>query len=161
MINKKVEELMTSPAITIEDNVSIKEAIEVMKNKKIGFLPITKKNVIIGVVTDRDILIRGVGKYKLNAKIRNIMTSGEIHFVSPSDMLEDAAKIMSKNKIRRLVVLNDGYVVGILTSKCLLKEHTLIPYIIDTYEENTTLPGYQIYNNANPHDSIKAPDYPL
>lgn len=161
MINKKVEELMTSPAITIEDNVSIKEAIKVMETKKIGFLPVTKKNVIIGVVTDRDILIRGVGKYKLNAKIGNIITSGEIHFVAPGDKLEYAAKTMSKNKIRRLVVLNDGNVVGVLTSKNLLKEQALIPYIIDTYEESTILPNYQIYNNTNPHDSIKTPDYPL
>lgn len=161
MTYKYVEELMTSPAITIEDSITIKETIEVMKNNNIGFVPINRKNVIVGVVTDRDILIRGVGVYKLNSKINKVMTNGEIHFVSPGTPLIDAAKIMSKNKIRRLVVLNNGKPVGVLTTKNMLKEPTLIPYIVDTYLENKTLNAYSIYMNSNPHDSVKTSDYPL
>ena len=89
------------------------------------------------------------------------MTSGEIHFVDPSSLLVDAAKIMSKNKIRRLVVLNDGKVEGVLTTKNMLKEPTLFPYIIDTYVKDKTLNEYSIYMNSNPHDSVKTADYPL
>lgn len=158
---KQVKELMTSPAITIEDSSTIKDAIEVMKNSNIGFLPITRNEIIVGVVTDRDILIRGVGTYKLSTKISKISTKGEIHFVDPSTSSIDAAKIMSENKIRRLVVLNDGKVVGVLTSKNLLQETNLLPYIVNTYTESHTLNPYNIYMNSNPHDSVKAADYPL
>ena len=156
-----VKDLMTSPAISCEESLDIKSVIEIMKENNIGFLPITKSNIIVGVITDRDILIRGIGKYELSTKINQIMTSGEIHFISPSTPLVDAAKIMSKNKIRRLVVLNDGLVVGVLTTKNLLKEPSLIPYIVDTYDKNNTLNSYEIYMNCNPHDIIKTPDFPL
>ena len=161
MNNKKVSNLMTSPAITCEYNNTIKEAIHLMKENNIGFLPITKNKIIVGVITDRDILIRGIGIHKLNTKISKIMTCDEIHFVSPSTSIVDAAKIMSKNKIRRLVVLNDGYVTGVLTTKNLLKEPSLTPYIINTYLENSTLNEYSLYENSNPHDSVKTSDYPL
>lgn len=157
----RVKDLMTSPAITMEDSHTIKNAIEIMKEKNIGFLPITRNNIIIGVITDRDVLIRGVGIHKLNSKINKIMTNGEIHFVSPSTPLIDAAKIMSNNKIRRLVVLNDGKAEGVLTTKNLLKEPSLTPYIVGTYLENDTLNYYSIYTNSNPHDSVKAADFPL
>ncbi len=161
MNSKQVKELMTYPAISCEDSTTIKEAIQIMKQHNIGFLPVTRNNIIIGVVTDRDILIRGVGIYKSNSKINKVMTSGEIHFVSPSTPLIDAAKIMSKHKIRRLVVLNDGKVHGVLTTKNMLSEPSLIPYIVDTYSKNATLDSYEMYVNSNPHDSVKAADYPL
>lgn len=158
---KYVKELMTAPAITCDENVSIKEVIKILKEKNIGFIPVTKGNILVGVVTDRDILIRGIGIYKLSSKINKVMTNGEIHFVSPTTLLIDAVKIMSANKIRRLVVLNDGKVEGVITTKNMLKDPSLLPYIIDTYNENTTLNAYSLYLNSNPHDSVKAEDYPL
>lgn len=161
MLNKKVKDLMTNPAITCSYDQTIKEAINIMKENDIGFLPITKNNIIVGVVTDRDILIRAIGIHKINTKINKVMTNGEIHFVSPETNLIDAAKIMSKSKVRRLVVLNNGEVTGVLTSKSFINEPQLIPYIIDTYKKNDTIGYYEIYNNSNPHDSIKTDDFPL
>jgi CBS domain-containing protein len=158
---RNVKELMTTPAITCEDSCSIKTTIETMATKNIGFIPITKGGIIVGVVTDRDILLRSFQKCTLDSKISEVMTEGEMHFVSPSTSLVDAAKIMAKNKIRRLVVLNDGKVSGVLTTKNLLKEPSLLPYIIDTYLENSTLSNYAIYENSNPHDSVKTADFPL
>ena len=158
---KYVKELMTSPAITCEENTTIKETIKIMKEKNIGFLPITKNKFIVGVITDRDILLRSSGVYKLNTKINKIMTNGTIHFVHPSTTLYDAAKIMADYKVRRLVVLDDGNVVGIITSKSLLNNYELLTYISQTYLPNNTLPDYEMYANSNPHDSIKTSDFPL
>lgn len=156
-----VKELMSNPAITCDYSTSIKNVIEIMKENNIGFIPITKSNIIIGVATDRDILIRGIGIYKLNSKISKVMTAGDIHFVSPETPLEDAAKIMADYKIRRLVVLNDGKVVGVITTKNMLKEPSLTHYIAQTYLSKENLNNYSMYVNSNPHDSIKASDYPL
>jgi len=158
---KLVKELMTSPAIVIEESCSIKEAIQTMKQNNIGFLPVTKRNVIVGVVTDRDILLRAIIPFSLEEQVNKVMSSNEIHFVEPSTPLKDAAKIMAENKIRRLVVLNDGKVIGVLTTKNMLKEPSLLPYITSTYINNKTLNEYNIYTNSNPHDSLKTSDFPL
>ena len=156
-----VEELMTSPAITCEYTTPIKNAISIMKDNNIGFLPLTKKGILIGLVTDRDILIRGIGTYKLNTKIEKVMTNGNIWFVHPKTPLKEAAKIMAEQKIRRLVVINDGKVIGIITTKNMLNEESLIPFIAKTYLSNKHLPLYSKYTNHNPHDSIKVSDFPL
>ena len=72
---------------TVTENSTIQDfgnrLDELMKKKNIGFLPVTKSNIIVGVLTDRDILIRGIGIHKTNSKTEKIMTDGEIHFVSP------------------------------------------------------------------------------
>lgn len=158
---KYVKDLMTSPAIYCENTTSIKDAINLMKEKNIGFLPIAKNNILIGIVTDRDILIRGVGIYKLNTKIEKVMTNGDIHFVHPTTPLEDAAKKMASSKIRRLVVLDDGKITGVITTKNLLKVPSLINYVTQTYFSNETLHNYSFYANSNPHDSVKADDFRL
>ena len=156
-----VKDVMTSPAISCENTSTIKEVISLMKKHNIGFVPITKQNILVGVVTDRDIVIRGVGIYKLNTKIEKIMTNGELHFVSPTTRLNKAAKIMAETKTRRLVVLNDGKVHGVITTKNMLNEPSLLPYLTETYLSNDVLPQYSLYTNSNPHDSIKTSDYPL
>ena len=158
---KYVKELMTSPAISCETTTTIKETINILKENNIGFLPITKKGILVGVVTDRDILIRGIGIYKLNTKINKVMTNGDIYFVNPETSLHEAAQKMADYKVRRLVVLNDGKVIGVLTAKNLLIEPELFQYIAKTYLPNYTLPAYSMYTNSNPHDNVKAADYPL
>ncbi len=152
-----VKDLMTSPAIYCDEETSISSVIDIFKSYNIGFLPITKSNILVGVVTDRDVLIRGISKNP----IKDIMTSGEIEFVNPTTTLIEAATIMAKKKIRRLVVVDDGKVVGVLTTKNLLKEPSLLNYIVETYKNNDTLKEYAMYENSNPHDSIKTSDYPL
>ena len=97
----------------------------------------------------------------MNSTINKVMTSGNIHFFNTETSKIEAAKKMAQTKIRRLVVLNDGKVEGILTSKDLISETSLLPYIVETYYNSQTLPSYAMYENSNPHDSIKASDYPL
>lgn len=156
-----VKDLMTSPAITKDENCTIEEAIKTFQEKNIGFLPVTKGNILIGVVTDRDILLRGFGKHNPSDEIAKVLSSGEVHFVSPSTPLIDAAKMMASHKVRRLVVVDDGKAVGVITSKNIIKETSLLPYILETYDNSKTLNPYSIYLNSNPHDSVKAADFPL
>ena len=127
-----VKHVMSSPAICIPNSTSISDAIEIMEKKNLGFLPITENDALIGVITDRDILIKGKDK-KQNTHIDKIMTSDNIYLVNQNDSLEEAAKIMGAHKIRRLVVVDDGLIKGIITSKDLLNEENLIPYIKQTY----------------------------
>lgn len=127
-----VKNVMSSPAICIDEKTSIKETIEIMEKEDVGFLPITKNDHLIGVITDRDILLRSRG-HKATTKISKIMTNDVIYTIRENATLEDAGKIMSDYKIRRLVVVNSDYICGVITSKDLLKDENLIPYIKQTY----------------------------
>lgn len=127
-----VKNVMSSPAICVDEKASIKEVIEIMEKEDVGFLPITKNDHLIGVVTDRDILLRSQGK-KSSTKISKIMTKDVIYTITENATLEDAGKIMSDYKVRRLVVVNSDYIRGVITSKDLLKDESLIPYIKQTY----------------------------
>lgn len=130
-----VKNVMSSPAICADYKTTIKEAIEIMDKENIGFLPITKNDHLIGVITDRDILLRSRG-IRSNSKISKIMTNENLYTTQEHASLEDVGKIMSQYKVRRLVVTNSDYVVGVITSKDLLKDESLIPYIKQTYSHS-------------------------
>lgn len=68
---------------------------------------------------------------------------------------------MALYKIRRLPVLKDGECVGVITTKNLLNVDELFPYIKETYLNTSNYKEYEMYANSNPHDSLKASDYPL
>lgn len=130
-----IKNVMSTPAICVDEKTSIKETIEIMEKEDLGFLPITKNDHLIGVITDRDILLRSRG-VKSNAKISKIMTNENLYTITENASLLDAGKIMSKYKVRRLVVVNSDYIKGVVTSKDLLKDETLIPYIQETYHHS-------------------------
>ena len=127
-----VKQVMSHPAICVDENTSINETIDIMRRKKLGFVPITKSDYLIGVVSDRDILLRGQHLEK-NSKISTIMTNNIIYTVPENATLEEAGKIMSNSKVRRLVVVNNDLIRGVITTKDLLIDKNLIPYIQNTY----------------------------
>ena len=127
-----VKEVMSSPAICINSKSTIDDATKLMEEKNLGFLPVTENDVLVGVITDRDILLRGKGR-RPDTQINKIMTKNIIHLVNINDSLESAAQIMAAHKIRRLVVIEDDLIKGVITSKDLLYEESLIPYIKQTY----------------------------
>ena len=127
-----VKEVMSSPAICVNSKSTIDDATKLMEDKNLGFLPVTENDVLVGVITDRDILLRGKGR-RPDTQINKIMTKNIIHLVNINDSLESAAQIMAAHKIRRLVVIEDDLIKGVITSKDLLYEESLIPYIKQTY----------------------------
>lgn len=130
-----VKNVMSSPAICVDEKTTIKEVIDLMEKEDIGFVPITKNDHLIGVITDRDILLRSRG-HKSNTKISKIMTYENLYTIMENASLDEAGKIMSQYKIRRLVVVNSDYIQGVITSKDLLKDENMIPYIKQTYQHS-------------------------
>ncbi|MBD8496849.1 CBS domain-containing protein [Paenibacillus arenosi] len=109
-----VREVMTTScaSLTLLDNVY--EAAVMMKEHNIGFVPVVDQGLVVGVVTDRDIVIRGVaGKRPNSARIRDVMTEAIIA-VGPDTSIEAAAALMSDKQIRRLLVTNNGRLEGIV-----------------------------------------------
>ena len=113
----KVREIMTSPFEKIDCSSSICEASELMRSSDVGILPVEKSSRIVGIVTDRDIVVRAIAQH-LNpetTQISKVMTS-DITYCYDDDDIEDAGRKMEEKQIRRLLVLNsDEKPVGILS----------------------------------------------
>jgi CBS domain-containing protein len=123
MKNIKIKELMTDHPFMIAPNATLQEAAEIMKKANCGFLPVGRKTKAIGVITDRDIVLRAVAEAKnpLTEKVCDHMTSAA-YSCNEYDFLEDAAEKMQEHKVTRLIVKNKrGSVVGVLSLGALLR----------------------------------------
>lgn len=105
----KVKEVMKQPFI-IEKDMGLREAAKIMSSKGIGSLIFMTGDKIKGIITDTDL----VRNFSSNGKVANVMSKNVIT-ISPDDSVEKAATLMRKNSIKRLPVLDDGRLVGIIT----------------------------------------------
>lgn len=115
MGNKQLREIMTTDCstVTLQDNVY--EAAVKMKQEDTGFIPVVDGKKLIGVLTDRDLVIRGYAeKREGSAAIKQVM-SNKVVSVSPDTTVDEAAKVMAKEQIRRLPVVENGDLVGIVS----------------------------------------------
>jgi CBS domain-containing protein len=111
-----VKDIMTKDVITIESNKSVFEAAELMSEKGVGCVIVLIKAFPVGIITERDIVRRIVAKHSsLDVKVIEVMTKTLIT-VDPDASLKDAARLMSTNKIRRLPVLKNNKLVGIVVA---------------------------------------------
>jgi CBS domain-containing protein len=111
-----VKEIMTKNVVTITVDKTVFEAAELMNSKGIGCLLIVQNGVPVGIVTERDFVRRVVAKnLPYSVKVSEIMTKNLIT-VDPDTSLKDAARLMSINKIRRLPVLKQNKLVGIVVA---------------------------------------------
>ncbi|HEX8415157.1 MAG TPA: CBS domain-containing protein [Sphingomicrobium sp.] len=112
----QVREIMSSDVEVIPPDTSIQDAAVRMRGADVGALPVGTKDQLIGMVTDRDIVVRGVaeGKADGNATIGDVLT-GDLTFCFEEDDVDDAANLMADRQVRRLPVLNaDKQLVGML-----------------------------------------------
>jgi len=112
----KVKEIMTVNVKVIESSDSIKKAAEEMRDHNIGFLPVKKRGEIAGVITDRDIVIRGIAEgVDISEIVEKIMTA-DIEWTSEEATVEQLIKQFEMKKIRRMPVRNsEGKLTGIVS----------------------------------------------
>jgi len=113
----RISEIMTRDPELIDPNSSIRDAARRMKNEDIGALPIGENDRLIGMVTDRDIAIRAVAEDRdsTSTTVRDVM-SEKIYYCFEDDDIEDAARCMAENQVRRLPILNrDKRLTGIVS----------------------------------------------
>ena len=113
----RVADVMARNVVVIPGDATLVEASELMRIHNIGFLPVTTAGMLVGVVTDRDIVVRGIGK-GMNPNVtfvRSIM-SGKPIWCYEHDVLTDAADILADNHLHRLIVVDtNGKVAGLLS----------------------------------------------
>ena len=112
----KVREAMHQGAQWVSPDTSIRELARLMREHDIGSVPIGENDRLVGMVTDRDIVCRGVaaGKNLDNLKARDVMSEGIFYCREDAD-LQEAVRIMEEKQIRRLPVIDQNKrMVGIL-----------------------------------------------
>lgn len=125
MRNRKVKELMTDKPCVIKPDSTLQEAAQMMANVDCGFLPVCREDDVIGIITDRDIVIRAVsrGLDPGKEKVINHMTH-DCFGCREDDYLEDAAEKMREHKVSRLIVRNSkGQVSGVLSFGGILRKN--------------------------------------
>ena len=111
----KVRDVMTNSVDWASSNSSVLEVAKMMKKEDVGSIPICDGSKCTGIVTDRDIVLKVVaaGGNSSNTAAKDVMTTG-VFSVTPDQDVHEAAALMSKNKIRRLPVVDQGNLVGIV-----------------------------------------------
>ena len=114
----KLSEIMTRDVVVMQPDDSLQSAAKKMRDRNIGFLPVCDGEELIGVISDRDITIRALADgMDVNIMLgRDLMTVPAIYCFDDQDVNE-AAKIMEENQIRRLVVLSrdEKRLVGVIS----------------------------------------------
>jgi CBS domain-containing protein len=112
----QVRDIMQKNVITVEHDKSALEAAKLISEKDISFLVIVKDGKPIGVVTERDFVRKIDSEDKQSSKIPlSEIMSYKFRWVEPTTDIEDAVQKMVNNNIRRLVVLENEKLVGVIT----------------------------------------------
>jgi CBS domain-containing protein len=132
----KVRDIMTTGVECITPSTTLEEAAQRMKSLDAGFLAVCDNDRLAGAVTDRDITIRGVAEgLPLDTPVEDIMTK-DVFYCYDDDNVENAAQIMSKKEVKRLVILNrDKRLVGVVSIGDLSKVEGIQDVIGDTLKD--------------------------
>ncbi|MGG0457243.1 CBS domain-containing protein [Bacillus mycoides] len=110
----QVRELMSTHIVHCTPLDNVYEAAVKMKEESVGLIPVIENQQVVGLVTDRDLVIRGIAeKHPGSNQITNVMTTNIVS-VSPDDSIEKATELMAQYQIRRLPVVESGQLVGML-----------------------------------------------
>lgn len=122
----KVKEIMTKDVATLNADDSVERAAQLMKQYNVGAIPVCSEEDVIGIITDRDIALRSVaqGENGRSQKVREVMSSNPVLVNSETDV-HDAARIMSERQVRRLPVVENKNLVGIVSLGDLAVESNL------------------------------------
>jgi CBS domain-containing protein len=110
-----VREMMTTNPESVDANATVQEAAQIMRDINVGSVPVLAGGRVAGILTDRDIAVRVIAENRVPAQVavREIATPSPLT-VSPEMDMNAASELMAKNQVRRLPVVEDGTLVGML-----------------------------------------------
>ena len=113
----RVKELVKGEAITVDIATPAVTIAKIMAEKDIGSVVVTHEDKIVGIITERDFVRKVLASGNNPAEITaGTCMSAPLISIDPDALLSEAAKIMSSNKVRRLAVIKEGKLHGMLTS---------------------------------------------
>lgn len=138
----KVSDAMTSQVSVARPTDTIRQVAETMAKVDSGVVPVVDDGKVVGLVTDRDIVLRVVAEGRsFDSPVSEAMSDGDVLSVKEDDVLADATAKMANNQVRRLVVLNEsGNLTGILSLGDVAKDYGA-KQVGKTLEEISQEPG--------------------
>ena len=132
----RCREIMTKTVRTAARDMSLSEAAALMRDGDMGAVPVVDDGKLVGIVTDRDIVIRAVAEGRDAAThVGDVMTT-ELFTVTPDDFVFEAIRLMGDKQIRRVPVIdNNGALVGIIAIADVALETEDEREIAETMEE--------------------------
>lgn len=111
-----VRDVMVTDLVKVEATVNVIHAVRLMNDFEVGCLLVVEGNRVVGILTERDILRRIVaeGKKPEETLVRDVMSKPPV-VVNPEMKLDKAIEVMFKNKIKKLPVVENGKLVGLVT----------------------------------------------
>lgn len=110
----KVTEIMTKEVETCSSDTPIQAVATQMMNLDVGSIPVTDNDKLVGIITDRDIVVRGIAsQFSLDTPVGQILSSDLVTGTADMDV-EDAATVMAEHQIRRLPIVEDDKLIGIV-----------------------------------------------
>jgi len=121
----KVKDVMVTNVVTVDVGVNVKKAVERMNNHEIGCLVVLEKGNFAGILTERDVLTRVVAKARNPDKtlVGDVMSKPLI-VVHPETSLEEALELMFEKRVKKLTVVKDKKLVGLITMTDIARVHT-------------------------------------
>ncbi len=144
-----VSEFMTPRPIVCDPEMSVQAAASLMTEKGIGSVLIVEDGIPVGIVTERDIISKIVtkGEDPAKKKVRDIMTTPVIT-ISPDADINTAASLMARRNIRRLPVVKENTLVGLVTAKDILRVSPSLFETLDHLREIAYEPSPEVASLA-------------
>ena len=112
----KVREMMTGDPESVDADATVREAAEKMRQIDVGAVPVIGNGRVLGIVTDRDITVRVIAANRRPGEVRvREIASADVVTTTPDAEMAEATALMAQHQIRRLPVVEDGRLVGMLS----------------------------------------------
>ena len=116
-----VRQVMSNSVISIDSSITATNAAKMMEDTGVGAIVVLENSLPAGIITDRDFAIKITAhSYPIDTPVRRVMSTPLIS-IDPDSNLWEASDLMSTRKVRKLPVIDDDKVVGIITSSDLVK----------------------------------------
>ena len=113
--NLSAKEIMNPNVVSVGPNETLREISELMNKQKIGSVVVIDNDKAVGIITERDFATKIMIKpYFSDTKVSDVMSSPVI-YVSPNQSVADIIDIMANREIRKIPVIDNGKIVGIVS----------------------------------------------
>ena len=111
-----VREAMTGNPESVDQDATVQEAVRTMRELNVGAVPVVGGGRVAGIVTDRDVTVRVIAENRRPAAVRvQEIASTDVVTVTPDTDMNEASALMARHQVRRLPVVEDGRLVGMLS----------------------------------------------
>ncbi|MFH0713507.1 MAG: CBS domain-containing protein [Candidatus Micrarchaeota archaeon] len=137
----KVGDCMKTSLVTVPESSSVVLAARKMAETGVGSILVTNQKGIYGILTERDLVVKALANNKVNLTVKEVCTKTLIT-ISKQEDISQAARLMGEKGIKRLVVTDNGKLVGIVSQKDLI---SIAPSLYDAINEQKPTAKLKVY----------------